>query len=116
MENKSMNIIIDINEKYYSINLHWMCLWAKKLTTKWISKFLKFTENGFEHKIPDFAFPYVGDYWQNKDKFKDSSIIQDKNMKRSKNKHAWFDLSSYMYATCIRTKGMSRINKNQQIS
>lgn len=21
--------------------------------------FLKFTENGFEHKIPDLAFPYI---------------------------------------------------------
>lgn len=57
--------------------------------------FLKFTENGFEHKIPDLAFPYICVYWLNKDKFEDSSIIYDENIKRSKiNMHGLISLAT----------------------
>lgn len=59
MENKSINIIIDINENYNhqsSLNV----FVSKEINNKVNFEILKFTENGFERKIPDF--PYTSDY------------------------------------------------------
>lgn len=55
MENKSINIIIDINENYNS-SIFTECVCEQRVNFE----ILKFTENGFERKIPDF--PYTSDY------------------------------------------------------
>lgn len=96
MENKSINIIIDTLIKIIIHQSSMNVFVSKEINNKVnFEIFLKFTENGFEHKIPDLAFPYICVYWLNKDKFEDSSIIYDENIKRSKiNMHGSISLAT----------------------